>query len=291
MGVHRTCGEPDEIKKNTHPKNVTALFRDQEPCVTGSMGGNRITITGTGFATFDPVAEANGQSRRTPHAARRTPHAACCGLRAAGCGRVVWFACGWVVGWLGGLRVVGWLGAGVWRCFVSAGLRRGRGRGVGERPVGARQLSTTGVFPLARRRAACAAGQASGADADAVVGVTVAAAGCKVDSRTDTEIVCTPSADPGAAAAQGPFAKGVGSVAQRWVANAGKEFKGDWSVASDSTETMIGQLFGTRQEYCTDGVHENKMVGTTWKDFTRTGSSCWYARHMPSAAALAERQA
>lgn len=155
---------------------------------------------------------------------------------------------------------------------------------MGERPVGARLLSTTGVFPLARRRAACAAGQESGADADAdtVVGVTVAAAGCKVDSRTDTEIVCTPSADPGAAAAQGPFAKGVGSVAQRWVANAGKEFKGDWSVASDSTETMIGQLFGTRQEYCTDGVHENKMVGTTWKDFTRTGSSCWYARHIPS---------
>ena len=29
MGVHRTCGEPDEIKKNTHPKNVTALFRAQ----------------------------------------------------------------------------------------------------------------------------------------------------------------------------------------------------------------------------------------------------------------------
>ena len=25
MGVHRTCGEPDEIKKNTHPKYFTAL--------------------------------------------------------------------------------------------------------------------------------------------------------------------------------------------------------------------------------------------------------------------------
>ena len=25
----RTCGEPDEIKKNTHPKNITALFREQ----------------------------------------------------------------------------------------------------------------------------------------------------------------------------------------------------------------------------------------------------------------------
>ena len=27
MGVHRTCGEPDEIKKNTHSKNITAVFR------------------------------------------------------------------------------------------------------------------------------------------------------------------------------------------------------------------------------------------------------------------------
>ena len=26
MGMHRTCGEPDEINKNTHPKNITALF-------------------------------------------------------------------------------------------------------------------------------------------------------------------------------------------------------------------------------------------------------------------------
>ena len=25
----RTCGEPDEIKKNTHPKYFTALFREQ----------------------------------------------------------------------------------------------------------------------------------------------------------------------------------------------------------------------------------------------------------------------
>ena len=29
MGVHCTCGEPDEIKKNTHPKYITALVRDQ----------------------------------------------------------------------------------------------------------------------------------------------------------------------------------------------------------------------------------------------------------------------
>ena len=29
MGVHRTCGEPDETKKNTHPKCVAAFFRHQ----------------------------------------------------------------------------------------------------------------------------------------------------------------------------------------------------------------------------------------------------------------------
>ena len=26
--IGRTCGEPDEIKKNTHPKNITTFFRD-----------------------------------------------------------------------------------------------------------------------------------------------------------------------------------------------------------------------------------------------------------------------
>ena len=25
MGVHRTCGEPDEIKKNTPPKNIIVV--------------------------------------------------------------------------------------------------------------------------------------------------------------------------------------------------------------------------------------------------------------------------
>ena len=27
MGVHRTCGEPNEIKTHTHPKYITALVR------------------------------------------------------------------------------------------------------------------------------------------------------------------------------------------------------------------------------------------------------------------------
>ena len=34
----RTCGEPDEIKKNTHPKNITALFRDQDRRLISSLG-------------------------------------------------------------------------------------------------------------------------------------------------------------------------------------------------------------------------------------------------------------
>ena len=32
MGALSTCGEPDEIKKNIHPKNFTALFREQDNC-------------------------------------------------------------------------------------------------------------------------------------------------------------------------------------------------------------------------------------------------------------------
>ena len=32
----RTCGEPDEIKKNTHPKNITALFREQAARLFGA---------------------------------------------------------------------------------------------------------------------------------------------------------------------------------------------------------------------------------------------------------------
>ena len=30
MGVHRTCGEPDEIKKDTHPECIAALAREQD---------------------------------------------------------------------------------------------------------------------------------------------------------------------------------------------------------------------------------------------------------------------
>ena len=36
MGVHRTCGGPDETKKNTHPKYTTALLGEQVPAVAAA---------------------------------------------------------------------------------------------------------------------------------------------------------------------------------------------------------------------------------------------------------------
>ena len=30
MGVHRTCGETNKLKKNNHPKNIAAVVRSQE---------------------------------------------------------------------------------------------------------------------------------------------------------------------------------------------------------------------------------------------------------------------
>ena len=36
----RTCGEPGEIKKNTHPKYITALFRDQDNFIQMTQGPN-----------------------------------------------------------------------------------------------------------------------------------------------------------------------------------------------------------------------------------------------------------
>ena len=43
MGVHRTCGAcpPDEIKKNTHPENITALFRARYEGFLPSVEGGR----------------------------------------------------------------------------------------------------------------------------------------------------------------------------------------------------------------------------------------------------------
>ena len=51
----RTCGEPDEIKKNTHPKSFTALFRERTrarappaPCAPrGTLCSSRTRRRGT----------------------------------------------------------------------------------------------------------------------------------------------------------------------------------------------------------------------------------------------------
>ena len=64
MGVHRTCGEPNEIKcgepneikKNTHPKNITALFGDQD----ASFGGGRFVACAQ--MDHDQCATLGGQS-------------------------------------------------------------------------------------------------------------------------------------------------------------------------------------------------------------------------------------
>jgi len=39
MWALSTCGEPDEIKKDTHPKNITALFRDRARTLADSGSG------------------------------------------------------------------------------------------------------------------------------------------------------------------------------------------------------------------------------------------------------------
>ena len=50
MWALSTCGEPDEIKKNTHPKTFTALFRDRVPVPVGSQSSG-ITVYATASQT------------------------------------------------------------------------------------------------------------------------------------------------------------------------------------------------------------------------------------------------
>ena len=51
MWALSTCGEPDESKKNTHPKNITALFRESRYHPTG--GGRRVQAL---VVAFEPDA-------------------------------------------------------------------------------------------------------------------------------------------------------------------------------------------------------------------------------------------
>ena len=65
MGAHRTCVEPDEIKKNTHPKNTAASFRAQEkntfltafkPLRTGDACGPMEKIRESAYTTLAECA-------------------------------------------------------------------------------------------------------------------------------------------------------------------------------------------------------------------------------------------
>ena len=53
VGVHRTCGEPNEIKENTHLKNITLFFvvrragRRRASAVLGTAGTCKISAAET----------------------------------------------------------------------------------------------------------------------------------------------------------------------------------------------------------------------------------------------------
>ena len=51
MGVHRTCGEPNEIRENTHVNNITALVITTLPLCSmirysamADLGGNTVGV-------------------------------------------------------------------------------------------------------------------------------------------------------------------------------------------------------------------------------------------------------
>ena len=58
MWALSTCGEPDEIKKNTHPKNITALFHGQglvEPPLL--LWSTNLTAVKTANSTYGHTGE------------------------------------------------------------------------------------------------------------------------------------------------------------------------------------------------------------------------------------------
>ena len=70
-GVHRTCEAPDEIKKNTHPKNITALFRDHGQAVRGS-----VQTRAPGYAPGAVQLHPHGGQSDSVRLPARTPHGA-----------------------------------------------------------------------------------------------------------------------------------------------------------------------------------------------------------------------
>ena len=78
MGVHRTCGEPNETRKNAHPKNIPTFFlRDQ--ALEKNTHLVELKIDGTRREPFNstPMA-ANSISSGSPHV-RCTPMGRTCG--------------------------------------------------------------------------------------------------------------------------------------------------------------------------------------------------------------------
>ena len=68
MGVHRTCGArpPGEIKKKTHPKNMTALYREQA-VQSGSVECRELLEAAGAMAGQVHEVHTSGKKRRSVH--------------------------------------------------------------------------------------------------------------------------------------------------------------------------------------------------------------------------------
>ena len=66
MGVHRTCGEPGEIKQNTHPKCITPPLRDQVARARDG-GGCDVSVTSRSIPPGGGQFDFVWFPARTPH--------------------------------------------------------------------------------------------------------------------------------------------------------------------------------------------------------------------------------
>jgi len=72
----RTCGEPDETKKNTHPKDFTAFFREQARTTSRSPSSASRSSGSAGTASTAARGSAPTGRPSTPCARRRSRRAA-----------------------------------------------------------------------------------------------------------------------------------------------------------------------------------------------------------------------
>ena len=237
-----------------HPYTVTIVpqITKVEPAVSGNNGGNPVTITGTGFATFDPVAEQNGQTGTGDD-----PSAVVVVLAGADC----------TVSSRTDTRIVCTPGP---KPGGSAPSNKPR-----QRRAAADCTDTSGSCP-----AWASAGECANNPGYMLTECRLSCNACPTAPPAAGAAAGTGTTGTAGTAEAGPFVKGVGAVKQRWVGNAGRQFTGNWGAAPDTTEEQIGPLFGTRREYCKAGLHENKKfvpeegVYGTWRDVVRTGSRC-----------------